>query len=47
MAQNVGAVMLARAIPDEKLQREILAALRQAGETLLSDSPQLSTGSGV
>ena len=39
MAQNVGAVMLARAIPDEKLQQEILAALRQAGEKLLANSP--------
>lgn len=38
MAQNVGAVMLARAVPDEKLQREILSALRQAGENLLSSS---------
>jgi AcrR family transcriptional regulator len=38
MAQNVGAVMLARAAPDEKLQREILSALRQAGENLLSSS---------
>jgi TetR/AcrR family transcriptional regulator, transcriptional repressor for nem operon len=47
MAQNVGAVMLARAVPDEKLQREILAALRQAGEKLLADSPGRSTGSEV
>ena len=38
MAQNVGAVMLARAVPDEKLQREILSALRQAGENLLAAS---------
>jgi AcrR family transcriptional regulator len=36
MAQNVGAVMLARAIPDERLQRDILSALRQAGEKLLA-----------
>ena len=36
MAQNVGAVMLARAIPNEALQREILSALRQAGEALLA-----------
>jgi AcrR family transcriptional regulator len=36
MAQNVGAVMLARAIPDEKLQGEILAALRKAGQALLT-----------
>ncbi len=39
MAQNVGAVMLARAIPDEELQQEILASLRQAGEKLLANSP--------
>lgn len=38
MAQNVGAVMLARAIPDEKLQREVLSALRNAGQKLLSDN---------
>jgi hypothetical protein len=46
MAQNVGAVMLARALPEEKLQFEILDALRHAGEKLLADSPgrQLSTG---
>jgi hypothetical protein len=45
MAQNVGAVMLARAIPDETLQREILAALRQAGEKLLADSASRSISS--
>lgn len=44
MAQNVGAVMLARALHDEELQREILAALRQAGEKLLSDRPGRSIG---
>jgi TetR/AcrR family transcriptional regulator, transcriptional repressor for nem operon len=38
MAQNVGAVMLARAVPDEALQREILVALRLAGEKLLANS---------
>lgn len=42
MAQNVGAVMLARAMPDEKLQREILAALRQAGQKLLANSSDRS-----
>lgn len=47
MAQNVGAVMLARAVLDEKLQREILAALRQAGEKLLADSTCRSDISGV
>jgi TetR/AcrR family transcriptional regulator, transcriptional repressor for nem operon len=36
MAQNVGAVMLARALPDEALQRTVLSALRQAGEQLLA-----------
>ena len=36
MAQNVGAVMLARAIPDEKLQLEVLSALRKAGEKMLA-----------
>jgi len=43
LAQNVGAVMLARAIPDEKLQREILSALRQAGERLMAQNPSLSS----
>jgi TetR/AcrR family transcriptional regulator, transcriptional repressor for nem operon len=47
MAQNVGAVMLARAIPDVQLQREILAALRLAGEKLLADSPSRSLNSGA
>lgn len=42
VAQNVGAVMLARAIPDEKLQREVLSALRKAGEKLIVDSPSRS-----
>lgn len=36
MAQNIGAVMLARAVPDEDLQRVLLAALRKAGEKLLN-----------
>jgi TetR/AcrR family transcriptional regulator, transcriptional repressor for nem operon len=47
MAQNVGAVMLARAAPDEKLQREILAALRRAGERLLAESSSRSISSGA
>lgn len=38
MAQNVGAVMLARAIPDEDLQRALLAAVREAGEKLLNST---------
>lgn len=41
MAQNVGAVMLARALPDEALQREILSAVRAAGQSLLADSGSL------
>ncbi len=45
MVQNVGAVMLARAIAEEGLQQEILAALRKAGEKLLVDSPSRSIGS--
>jgi TetR/AcrR family transcriptional regulator, transcriptional repressor for nem operon len=47
MAQNVGAVMLARASPDVELQREILAALRLAGEKLLANSPSRSLSSGA
>ncbi len=39
MAQNVGAVMLARAALDEALQLEILSALRKAGEKLLEPGP--------
>lgn len=35
MAQNVGAVMLARAVPDENLQRALLAAVKAAGVRLL------------
>lgn len=47
IAQNVGAVMLARAIPDVTLQREILAAVRRAGEKMLSGSPGRSPHSGA
>jgi AcrR family transcriptional regulator len=43
IAQNVGAVMLARAVPDESLQREILGALRQSGERLLAGGPDPSS----
>jgi AcrR family transcriptional regulator len=32
LAQNVGAVMLARALPDEALQKELLTAVRREGE---------------
>ncbi|OYU45480.1 MAG: TetR family transcriptional regulator [Burkholderiales bacterium PBB4] len=35
MAQNVGAVMLARAMQSESLQRELLKAVRQAGAQLM------------
>lgn len=37
MAQNVGAVMLARAMQSETLQKELLKAVRQAGEQLISN----------
>jgi TetR/AcrR family transcriptional regulator, transcriptional repressor for nem operon len=47
MAQNVGAVMLARAVPEEKLQREILSALRKAGEKLLQGSASRSPSSAA
>lgn len=43
MAQNVGAVMLARAMKSEALQREILSAVRQAGEKLISSDKDLHT----
>lgn len=39
MAQNVGAVMIARALPDEKLQKALLEAVRRAGESLLKSRP--------
>jgi TetR/AcrR family transcriptional regulator, transcriptional repressor for nem operon len=35
IAQNVGAVMLARAMLDGKLQQEVLSAARNAGQALL------------
>jgi AcrR family transcriptional regulator len=47
MAQNVGAVMLARAIPDEKLQIEVLSALRKAGEKMLADRANSSSNSAT
>lgn len=37
IAQNVGAVMLARALPDQQAQSALLSALRRAGESLLQD----------
>jgi hypothetical protein len=36
-------VMLARAIPDEKLQLEVLSALRKAGEKMLADRANSSS----
>lgn len=44
IAQNVGAVMIARALPDEKLQRELLAALRRSAERLLKDQSSVQPG---
>jgi TetR/AcrR family transcriptional regulator, transcriptional repressor for nem operon len=38
MAQNVGAVMLARAMRSEATQRELLNAVRKAGEDLIQAS---------
>ena len=40
IAQNVGAVMIARALSDEKLQRELLAALRRSAERLLNPASE-------
>jgi TetR/AcrR family transcriptional repressor of nem operon len=40
MAQNVGAVMLARAMRSESLQRELLNAVRHAGEQLVSSGEE-------
>jgi AcrR family transcriptional regulator len=45
MAQNVGAVMLARAMRSEATQRELLNAVRNAGEDLIcSDKPAQMVG---
>lgn len=45
MAQNVGAVMLARAMRNEAMQRELLNAVRNAGEDLIcSDKPAQMVG---
>lgn len=44
IAQNVGAVMIARALSDEKLQRELLAALRRSAERLLPDQSDAQPG---
>ena len=45
MAQNVGAVMLARALPNEQLQKELLSALRVAAEGLLEQPSRPSSNS--
>lgn len=39
MAQNVGAVMLARAMDDEALQRELLAAVRESAAGMVETGP--------
>jgi TetR/AcrR family transcriptional repressor of nem operon len=41
MAQNVGAVMLARAVCDERLQTELLEAVRHAGEKIMGKDESL------
>ena len=43
IAQNVGAVMLARAMQSKSLQRELLNAVRDAGKQLLNDSKSSRT----
>ncbi|MFZ6815110.1 TetR/AcrR family transcriptional regulator [Undibacterium sp. Rencai35W] len=41
MAQNVGAVMLARGMCSEAVQRELLSAVREAGEKLFDSDTSL------
>jgi AcrR family transcriptional regulator len=43
MAQNIGAVMLARALHSEVLQRELLNAVLHAGEQLISSKKPVQT----
>jgi TetR/AcrR family transcriptional regulator, transcriptional repressor for nem operon len=43
MAQNIGAVMLARAMTNEALRREILNAVRQTGEKLINSNKNTQT----
>lgn len=45
MAQNVGAVMIARALQSEAIQRELLNAVRQAGAQLISNDKRIQTSS--
>lgn len=44
MAQNVGAVMLARAMRSEQIQRELLKAVRQAGEKIMGQDEPMQPG---
>jgi TetR/AcrR family transcriptional regulator, transcriptional repressor for nem operon len=44
MAQNVGAVMLARAMCSEPLQSELLNAVRQAGEKIIGKDKPIQSG---
>lgn len=44
MAQNVGAVMLARAMPNAELQRALLVAVKAAGATLLNAAKPEAVG---
>ena len=43
MAQNVGAVMIARAMESESLQKELLKAVRLAGELLINSDGRSHT----
>ena len=45
MAQNVGAVMIARAMQSEAIQRKLLNAVRQAGAQLISSDKKIQTSS--
>ena len=45
MAHNVGAVMIARAMQSEAIQRELLNAVRQAGAQLISNDKKIQTSS--
>lgn len=45
MAQNVGAVMIARAMQSEAMQRELLNAVHQAGEQLIRSDKSIQTSS--
>jgi TetR/AcrR family transcriptional repressor of nem operon len=43
IAQNVGAVMLARALPNQQTQTSLLSALQRTGETLLKGDAKVSS----